>query len=266
MDLTTIELFLFDIDGVFLAGKEQPRLVSGSRILPALRIRTIPYGLVTNTSTHGCQHLADNLSALGLEVAAAEIHSALDVTIGVAAERFPSGRCFVVGEQGMREAAVAQGLVVVDRPPADVVVVGLTRSAHYDLLSRAARCLLDGAALLGCHRNRLWVDDDGKALSCGPWLAALEYATGTQAEIFGKPSQAFFDQVRAPLGVEAAATLMVGDDPEADIAGAQAAGMRAVLVLTGKTDRDAAARLTVRPDAIVDEVDDLVSLLGGSDA
>ncbi len=52
MDLSTIQRFLFDIDGVFLAGKKQPRLISGQKILSALRARDLPFRLITNTSTH----------------------------------------------------------------------------------------------------------------------------------------------------------------------------------------------------------------------
>jgi HAD superfamily hydrolase (TIGR01458 family) len=261
MDLGVIDLFLFDIDGVFLAGKEQPRLVSGRRILPALRERDIPFRLVTNTSTHSAAHLADSLGAHGVDVRAAEIHSALDATVRAASERHQGGRCVVVGEPGLSEAATAAGLKVVEVPPAALVLVGLCRVVDYDLLNRAARCLLDGAALFGCHRNRLWLDDDGEALSCGAWLAALEQATGARAEIFGKPATSFFDDARRPFGTPAERCLMVGDDLESDVGGAQQAGMRGALALTGKTSRAAATGQPVVPDLWLDEVDDLVELL-----
>ena len=50
---------------------------------------------------------------------------------------------------------------------------------------------------------------------------------------------------------------MVGDDIEADIAGAQRLGMRTVLVRTGKFRPDAVERSGVMPDAILSSVDDL---------
>lgn len=206
LDLGAIGLFLFDIDGVFLEGKREPRLISGTRILTRLRERGTPFRLVTNTSTHPREFLAETLTRHGIDVRAEEIHAALEVTVGVAARRFPGGRCHVVGEPGMRAAAEAAGLVPVDDAPADVVLVGLTRFADYELLSAAARCLVGGAQLLACHRNRMWVDEGGPSLSCGPWLAALEYATGAEAEWFGKPSAAFYAEARRPLGVPARAT------------------------------------------------------------
>ena len=260
-DLSRIALFLFDIDGVFLAGKSPPRRVSGTRILPALRRRGLPFRLVTNTSTDPRTEVASNLCAQGIEVAAEDIHSALEVTVHAAAERFPRGRCFVFGEPGLGQAAAAAGLELVAGPPADVVLVGLNRFGDYRRLSLAARCLRQGAALLGCHRNKMWHDDDGPAVSCGPWLAALEQASGARAEIFGKPSAGFYAEARAPFGTAPEATLMVGDDLEADIAGAQRLGMAAALVLTGKTTRMALEASAIKPDGVLAEVDDLVELL-----
>lgn len=261
MDIGSIELFLFDIDGVFLAGKRSPTLVSGRRVLPELRRRGLPFRLVTNTSTDPPQVLVDTLARLGVEVRAEEIHSALTATVRAAVRRFPQGRCFVVGEDGLRQAAEAAGLRPVSAPPAELVLLGLSRQVDYELLSHAARCLKSGAALLGCHRNRMWLDDDGPALSCGPWLAALEHATGVSATVYGKPERAFFEAALAPFEVAAARTLMVGDDLEADIAGAQQAGLQAALALTGKTNREALAGLRTTPDLVLAQVDDLVEML-----
>ena len=261
LDVGAIELFLFDIDGVFLEGKREPRLLSGTKILPWLRAHDLPFRLVTNTSTHPRGFLVETLRSHGVDVREDEIHAALEVTVGVAARRFPGGRCHVVGEPGMSAAAAAAGLVEVDDAPADVVLVGLTRYANYELLSAAARCLKGGAQLLACHRNRMWIDERGPSLSCGPWLAALEYATGVRAEWFGKPSAAFYGEACRSLGLPPSAALMIGDDPEADVAGAQGAGIAGGLVLSGKTNRADLAASGVTPDLVLECVDDLVDLL-----
>ncbi len=111
-DPSAARLFLFDIDGVFLAGKREPRLVSGTRILPALRERDLPFRLITNTSTHPRGYLVDGLARHGIHVAPDHIHSALEVTVAEAAHRFPGGRCHVVGEPGMAEVAGLSGALV----------------------------------------------------------------------------------------------------------------------------------------------------------
>ena len=68
----------------------------------------------------------------------------------------------------------------------------------------------------------------------GPFVAALEYATGREAAVTGKPSPAFFKLAADSLGIPAPRIMVVGDDVEPEVAGAQAAGMRGVLVRTGK--------------------------------
>ena len=93
-------------------------------------------------------------------------------------------------------------------------------------------------------------------------MAAVEYATAVEAVVVGKPSGEFFRQALEDLGVAAEEAIMVGDDIEADIGGAQNAGIRAVQVRTGKfTEADLDHR-TVVPDERIDSVADLPSLLG----
>jgi ribonucleotide monophosphatase NagD (HAD superfamily) len=51
--------------------------------------------------------------------------------------------------------------------------------------------------------------------------------------------------------------IMIGDDIETDVGGAQAFGIRGVLVKTGKYREDAVARSAVRPEAVLDSIADL---------
>lgn len=263
LNLQTITLFLFDIDGVFLEGKSEPRLIAGRRTLEELVRRGMPFRLLTNTSTHSRAEEASSLQKHGLPVEASHIHSALEATVAAAAARFPGGRCFVFGEPGLSRAAAEAGLRLVAGPPAELVLVGLNRQGDYSSLSRAAGCLRAGAQLIGCHRNKLWHDDDGLCVSVGPWLAALEQATGARATTYGKPSREFYERALLEVGIPAGATLMLGDDLEADVAGAQRAGLHAGVVLSGKTSRAALDASDARPELVLAHVDELVALLGG---
>jgi HAD superfamily hydrolase (TIGR01509 family) len=61
-------------------------------------------------------------------------------------------------------------------------------------------------------------------------VAALEYAGGIKAEIVGKPSPTFFNLALDDLGLTANDVVMFGDDLEAGIGGAKAAGMQTIQV------------------------------------
>jgi ribonucleotide monophosphatase NagD (HAD superfamily) len=47
---------------------------------------------------------------------------------------------------------------------------------------------------------------------------------------------------------------MVGDNVEADVAGASAFGLRTVLVRTGKYREEALEEATVKPDGVIDSI------------
>ena len=129
------------------------------------------------------------------------------------------------------------------------------------MLNGAFRQLMDGAELVALQHNRYWRRADGLALDVGAYAAALEYATGREAVVVGKPAQAFFDAAMADMGVDRA--VMVGDDVEADVGGALAAGVPGVLVRTGKFREDALAASGVTPTAIADSIADVPGLVGG---
>ena len=84
-----------------------------------------------------------------------------------------------------------------------------------------------------------------------------------EATIIGKPSAAFFAAALKAVDVSADHAVMVGDDLEADVLGAQAAGIAGVLVRTGKfQESDEGGAHGERPRHVLDSVADLPGLLG----
>ena len=84
------------------------------------------------------------------------------------------------------------------------------------------------------QKNRYWRAKEGLTLDAGPFVAALEYASGKSATVVGKPEGEFFRLALQDMGLEPGAVAMIGDDAETDVAGAQAAGLRGIQVRTGK--------------------------------
>lgn len=109
--------------------------------------------------------------------------------------------------------------------------------------------------------NRWWTTRRGDLLDAGAFVAGLEYASGVQAEVIGKPTRAYFEAALAALGASAGETTMVGDDVEADVGGAKALGLRAVLVCTGKFKETTLTTAEPQPDAVIDSIADLPALL-----
>ena len=88
----------------------------------------------------------------------------------------------------------------------------------------------------------------------------MEYATERKAILIGKPAREFFQVACQSLGVAPEETIVIGDDLEADIGGALAAGCGGVLVRTGKFRSEQLENSPVRPDQILDSLAELSQL------
>jgi HAD superfamily hydrolase (TIGR01458 family) len=249
---------LLDIDGVLYVEDEA---IPGA-VEAVTRLRSMGLGLrfVTNTTTRGHAATLERLRRLGF---AAEGHELLTPVVLARA---------LCRERGHRRVAllVAPGTeadfagldVVEGEAGADGVIVGdLGDGWTYAALNRAFRLVMDGADLIALQRNRFWRRADGLALDAGPFVAALEYATGRTATVVGKPSRAFFGQVLEDLGVGAGEAVMVGDDVESDIGGALASGLRAILVRTGKFRDDVVRASGIEATGTVDSIADVPGAL-----
>jgi HAD superfamily hydrolase (TIGR01458 family) len=124
-------------------------------------------------------------------------------------------------------------------------------------LARAFHELQAGAELYALHRNKWWQTKQGPLLDAGVFVAGLEYSADVEAIVVGKPAAAYFEAALEALDADPEMAWMVGDDIDVDIAGAQALGMRTILVRTGKFRPDAVEDSRIRPDGIVSSLRNL---------
>jgi HAD superfamily hydrolase (TIGR01458 family) len=254
-----VEGLLLDLSGVIYV---QDEAVPGAAdALESFRKAGMPIRLVTNTTMRPKRSILERLEGLGIEADPAEL-----ITPATLAKR----RCEEAGYESV-------ALVVLDElredleglerkgEGADAVIVGdLGESWDYEVLNGAFRHLMDGAELIALQKNRYWETSDGLSLDAGPFVASLEYATGREAEVMGKPSPAFFELALSELGASADHAAMVGDDVEADVGGAMDAGLAGILVRTGKYREDLVRESGIEPTATVDSIADVPRLIGSS--
>ena len=171
-------------------------------------------------------------------------------------------RVLLLAERGSeREFA---GCRLVAGPPADLVVVGgPDDSWTLSLLDDALRALQGGARLIAMQGNAWWLAADGPRLDSGSYVRALAYAAGVRPRVIGKPSPAIFRSACRSLDLPPPACVMVGDDLRSDVLAAQRAGLRGVLVRTGKGATFADDPRAAQAAAILDSVADLPRWLSG---
>ncbi|HEY2916436.1 MAG TPA: HAD-IIA family hydrolase [Candidatus Limnocylindrales bacterium] len=279
--LDGVRAFVLDADGVLMfRGKP----IDGSvAALETLRDRAIPYRVVTNYSmTHRDSLAAQFAQATGLPAQPELIITAASAAAAYTA-RHHAGQPLLVlaGRDALREWA-GQQVVTPDEADADgahvaAVVIG---DAGDDLSFRnqdvAFRHLRAGADFVAMHRNPWWITPRGPTLDAGSVVAGLEYALERKATICGKPSPVVFREAVAELRADVATrgepglrshdVVMVGDDPRADVAAARRAGLRGILVLSGKHDRATALGQIGRskPDGIAADLAEVVGALPAS--
>ena len=230
--MPTVACILLDIDGVLhVSGEPIPGAVDA---VARLRQQGHSLRFVTNNSTRPRETLAHELRELGFELEDDE----LQTTPRAAASELA----------GKRVLALVMGAILPDLEGielvgerADAVLLGgcdettePNQVFSWMNLGRAFAELQMGAELYCLHKNKWWQTSRGPLLDAGAFVAGLEYATGVDATILGKPSAAYFAAALDALGAVPELTWMVTDDVEADVRGAQLFGMRTALVRTGK--------------------------------
>jgi glycerol-1-phosphatase len=250
---------ILDLDGCVWVGDDA---VPGSpEAVAELRAAGKRVAFVTNNSWHpGEDHVA-KLWRLGIQASLADV-----VTVGGAIQHLladtRAGRtAFVIGRPSMRRHVADAGLRVLNGSEkaveAEVVVVAGTDEITYDDLRTAAIAARRSGDLIATGRDPTLPMPDGDWPGTGSLLAAVETASGIEAEIVGKPQPGLFMTALDRMGE--GRTLAIGDRLDSDIAAAVAAGLDGALVLSGgMTQADADAADGPEPIAVADDLRSLV--------
>jgi HAD superfamily hydrolase (TIGR01458 family) len=251
-----IEGLLLDLSGVVYVQDEA--VPGAAEALSKLRGADLPVRLITNTTMRPRRSILERLERLGIEADPSELLTPATLAARRCAEAgYDSVSLVVLDELREDLEDVPEGDENVDA----VIVGDLGDGWGYEVLNRAFRRLMDGAELIALQKNRYWETAEGLSLDAGPFVSALEYASGREAEVVGKPSESFFELALGELGVEAGRAAMVGDDVEADVGGAIDAGLAGILVRTGKYREDLVRDSGIEPTATVDSIADVPKLL-----
>lgn len=238
---------LLDVGGVVAIGASP--LPGAVDAIARLRDQNIPVRFVTNITRQSHRSVVASLSEMGIPVAAEEVF-----TPSIAARRWlqeNSRTPYLLIHPALEEDF--QGL---RQGRADTVVLGDAGYAFtYTALNEAFRVLVNGGEFLALAQNRAFRDSDGElSLDAGGFVAALEYSSGKEALVLGKPAKGFFHAAVASIGCQPAEVVMVGDDAEFDVAAAILAGLYGILVRTGKYAVGAELACAPSPTVVADDI------------
>jgi HAD superfamily hydrolase (TIGR01458 family) len=250
---------LLDIDGVLhVSGEPIP---GASEAVSELRRAGHALRFVTNNSTRPRSLLAEELRRMGFALEDAE----LQTTPGAAVRELEGRRVLALVMPSVLPDLDALELVGHD---AEAVLIGGCDESlepnnvfSYMNLAGAFEEIRAGASFYCMHKNKWWQTSRGPMLDSGAFVAGLEYATGVEATVLGKPSPSYFAAALDALDAEPERTWLVTDDVEADIRGARLFGMRTALVRTGKFRPEPLETADPAPDIVVSSLAHFPALL-----
>jgi phosphoglycolate/pyridoxal phosphate phosphatase family enzyme len=270
-----VRLVIFDLDGVIYRGSEP--IPGAPQLVDFLHRAGVTVRFATNNSMATRRQYVKRLAAMGIRTAETEIVTSTSATIEHLRRHAPDVHAVLaVGADGMEAELMEAGLDVTMAGDAasadagaplaathDAVIVGLDPAVDYRRLSAAMAAVAAGARLVATNADARYPTPAGFLPGAGAIVAALATATGMTPEVIGKPAPAMFTATMEAAGVPASDTVVVGDNPDADVAGAHRAGCTAILVLTGVAD---AATLSLlegerAPDAVAAGPDEVRALL-----
>jgi HAD superfamily hydrolase (TIGR01458 family) len=251
-----IKGILLDIDGTLMTGLEP--ITGASQSLKYLRENHIPYRFVSNGTRKSRINVLKKLEKLQIPIALTEICTPASAAIEYLQKKNIRACNLLITEDLMND--FIEGGITHDPASSFVIVGDAGERFTYDTMNSAFRSLLSGGELIALEKDKYWKDTDGMSLSAGPFVKGLEYATGCEAVIIGKPSSLFFKSVQDAFSGEGRC-LMIGDDIMTDVKGAQDAGLIGIITLTGKFSPDEIDFCKVKSDGILSSISDLPDLL-----
>ena len=253
-----IDLLLADLDGVIYQGPDAlPHAVGALK--KAARSRTLGY--VTNNASRTPSQVAQQLESYGLPASADDVVTSPQSAARVLTSLLtPGALVLVVGGEGLLHEVRNAGFAITDRADdgPDAVVQGFSPEVGWAQLAQASFALQRRPEIPWIATNTDWTIpvQGGVAPGNGALVSAVHLAVGRLATFAGKPEPEIFQVALERWAVEPAKTLMLGDRLDTDVLGANRAGIRSALVLTGIDSAKTllASDVSMRPDFVLEDL------------
>jgi HAD superfamily hydrolase (TIGR01450 family) len=228
-------LYLIDIEGTIVRDKSYVPIEGAVDWINALASSAHKLVLVSNNTTHKPLDLLVLLRNIGFKIQSVNLITCMLVTLNWLKKQNIK-KCYVIGAPHLKEYLKENGIETPLSDNVEAVLVGLDTSLDFDKLKIAVNALVKhDAPLLALHSNRIYKDEKGElAPSVGAIVRVLEYSTGKESIIMGKPAPEIYREALARFKADPESCIMISDDPFSDLAGAKRLGMKTVFVTSGK--------------------------------
>lgn len=257
-----IKNLILDMDGVLWHGETAvPGLVE---FYATLRELEIGFVLATNNATKTTEEYVAKLAGMGVNIPKRLIVTSAETTAAYLAKSYSAGtEIYAIGTNSLKEILQDKGfeLLTADQIAAgattELVVLGFTPHAVYKELAMGALLVSKGARLIGTNPDPSLPTEKGPLPGAGALLAVISTTTGVQPTIIGKPELTIFEEALGRIDGQKHNTAMVGDRLRTDIAGAKAAGLMSIMLLSGVSSRNEIIETSIEPDFVFADISEL---------
>lgn len=226
----SIKGMIFDIEGTLII--DQRAIDGAAMTIEYLRAKAYQIRFVTNMTGKTPKQLSDDLKLLGFQIETNEIETSVTTAIKYLDQHFKDCKGFLALPSALQSQF---SHIQQDHQSPEFVVLGdLEDEMNYALLNKILSYLRNGAQLIAFHRNLFFMRDNEYLLDTGIYIDAFEKLLSHKTIITGKPSQEIFVTAMTSMGLKSDEVIIIGDDINTDIKGAESLGIASVLVETGK--------------------------------
>ena len=223
---------LCDIDGtLYFRGKLIPKAVETLSYLQDNGYKVV---FLTNTDSKPPKEILELLLNFGFSVESDDIFTPI-IAIKEYISQFPDKKSYFLVSERVKSEFQTFSQVSEDEIPDFVVISDFSDDWRIERLNIAFKYVLKGAKLIGSQGNRYFIDQDGNPkIDTGSLVRMVADAAHVKPLILGKPNSDYFKLALKKIDIDPNEAIIIGDDIESDIQGAENAGIKGVLVKTGK--------------------------------
>ena len=231
-NLGFVRCILCDMDGtLYYRGKIIPNAVETVSYLLKKGYKIV---FLTNTDSRPPKEILEILLKFGFSVKSRDLFTPI-IAIKEFLSQFPNKKSYFLTSERVKPEFQTFSQVKENEIPDFVVISDFSDDWRIERLNKAFKYVLKGAKLIGSQGNRYFLDQDGNPkLDTGALVRMVADAAHVKPIILGKPNSDYFKLALKKIDVNTNEAIIIGDDIESDIQGAKNAGIKGILVKTGK--------------------------------
>jgi HAD superfamily hydrolase (TIGR01458 family) len=249
-----IKPLLIDLDGVLKIEESPAPDIQG--FFKFINKRKIPACILSNSTLRTGEMVKEFFASHKIQISIPAI-TAFDATVSYVKKNYKKVKVYC------RDYLLHHFDELIDDDNPEAIVIGdIEDKWNYQIVNEIFNKVFNGAELIAMHKNKFWYPKNELMIDAGAFVNAIEFATGKEATLIGKPSSLYFKTALEEINTKFEyGFYMIGDDVENDVGAAQNIGGKGILIYTGKTKYPVDESLGIKADFEAHSLGEIISFL-----